>query len=87
MSALGQVEKLLTVMTRAEKAQVLQWVARDVGDALPGIVPTNRRSKTRSAITRTPEWRVCTQNLNTPASSSAHSTRTSSPKQSEFTRR
>ena len=37
MSALGQVEKLLTTMTRAEKAQVLQWVARDVGDALPGI--------------------------------------------------
>ena len=37
MSALGQVEKLLTAMTRAEKAQVLQWVSRDVGDALPGI--------------------------------------------------
>ena len=37
MGALGQVEKLLTTMTRAEKAQVLQWVARDVGDALPGI--------------------------------------------------
>ena len=37
MSALGQVEKLLTTMTRAEKAQVLQWVARDVGDALAGI--------------------------------------------------
>ena len=37
MSALGQVEKLLTTMTRAEKAQVLQWVARDVGDAFPGI--------------------------------------------------
>ena len=25
MSALGQLEKLLTTMTRAEKAQVLQW--------------------------------------------------------------
>ena len=37
MSALGQVEKLLTTMTRAEKAQILQWVVRDVGDALPGI--------------------------------------------------
>jgi uncharacterized protein (DUF433 family) len=24
-------------MTRADKAQVLQWVARDLGDAFPGI--------------------------------------------------
>ena len=27
-------------MTRAEKAQVLQWVARDLGDAVPGIEST-----------------------------------------------
>ena len=37
MNALEQTEKLLTTMTRAEKAQVLQWVARDLGDAVPGI--------------------------------------------------
>lgn len=37
MNALQQTEKLLSTMTRAEKAQVLQWVARDVGDAYPGI--------------------------------------------------
>lgn len=40
MSALAQMEKLLTTMTRAEKAQVLQWVARDLGDAVPGIEST-----------------------------------------------
>lgn len=34
---LQEAEKLLYTMTRAEKAQVLQWVARDLGDAFPGI--------------------------------------------------
>ena len=37
MNKLQEAEKLLTVMSRAEKAQLLQWVARDLGDALPGI--------------------------------------------------
>ena len=37
MNELSQIERLLATMTRAEKAQVLQWVARDVGDAVPGI--------------------------------------------------
>ena len=37
MSALQQVEKLLLSMTRAEKAQLLQWVVQDLGDAFPGI--------------------------------------------------
>ena len=37
MNELRQIEILLATMTRAEKAQVLQWVARDVGDAVPGI--------------------------------------------------
>ena len=37
MSALQQAEKLLGTMTRAEKAQLLQWIARDMGDAFPGI--------------------------------------------------
>ncbi len=58
MSALGQVEKLLTTMTRAEKAQVLQWVARDVGDALPGIESTPGVCGGESCIVRTriPVW-------------------------------
>lgn len=37
VSALQEAEKLLFTMTRAEKAQLLQWVARDLGDAFPGI--------------------------------------------------
>ena len=58
MSALGQVERLLTTMTRAEKAQVLQWVARDVGDALPGIESTPGVCGGEPCIVRTriPVW-------------------------------
>ena len=37
MNVLQEVEKLLANMTPAEKAQLLQWVARDLGDAYPGI--------------------------------------------------
>jgi uncharacterized protein (DUF433 family) len=37
MHALQEIEQLLTRLTRAEKAQVLQWVVRDLGDAFPGI--------------------------------------------------
>jgi len=37
MSTLDETEKLLSRMTRAEKAQVLQWVVRDLGAAFPGI--------------------------------------------------
>src|SRR5271170_7359574 len=37
MSALETAEQLLGKLSRAEKAQVLQWAARDLGDAFPGI--------------------------------------------------
>lgn len=37
MSALEEIEQLHAEMSRAEKAQVLQWVVRDLGDAFPGI--------------------------------------------------
>jgi uncharacterized protein (DUF433 family) len=37
MNTIQQAEKLLSEMTRAEKAQLLQWVVRDLGDAFPGI--------------------------------------------------
>ena len=33
MSTLQEAEKLLSVMSRGEKVQLLQWVARDLGDA------------------------------------------------------
>ena len=37
MSAMQESEKLLAEMTRAEKAQLLQWLVRDLGDAYPGV--------------------------------------------------
>ena len=37
MSHLQEAEKLLGGMTRGEKAQLLQWVVSDLGDAFPGI--------------------------------------------------
>jgi uncharacterized protein (DUF433 family) len=37
MSVLEAAEELLAKLSRAEKAQVLQWTARDLGDAFPGI--------------------------------------------------
>jgi uncharacterized protein (DUF433 family) len=40
MSILQEAEQLLSGMTRAEKAQLLQWVVRDLGDAFPGIQST-----------------------------------------------
>jgi uncharacterized protein (DUF433 family) len=37
MNAIRESEKLLGELTRAEKAQLLQWLVRDLGDAFPGI--------------------------------------------------
>lgn len=37
MSTIQEAEKLLSGLTKGEKAQLLQWVARDIGDAFPGI--------------------------------------------------
>ena len=34
---LQKAEKLLSIMNHAEKAQLLQWVVRDLGDTYPGI--------------------------------------------------
>ena len=37
MTRLDEAEQLLSRMTRGEKAQLLQHVVRDLGDAFPGI--------------------------------------------------
>src|ERR1700752_5381909 len=37
MSTSADKEKVLSAMTRAEKAELLQWIVRDLGDDLPGI--------------------------------------------------
>lgn len=36
-NAVEEAEKLIARMTRAEKAQILQSVVRELGDAFPGI--------------------------------------------------
>ena len=37
MTVIQEAENLLPSLTRGEKAQLLQWVARDLGDAFPGV--------------------------------------------------
>ena len=40
MSTLHDWERQLESLSRAEKAQLLQWVAQDLGAAFPGIAST-----------------------------------------------
>jgi uncharacterized protein (DUF433 family) len=58
MSAFQEVEKLLSQMSRAEKAQLLQLVVRDLGDAFPGIESTSNvcGGEARIVRTRIPVW-------------------------------
>ena len=56
--AIEQAEKLLMTLTRAEKAQLLQWVVRDLGDAAPGIdsAPNICGGEPCIVRTRIPVW-------------------------------
>ncbi|HQF70141.1 MAG TPA: DUF433 domain-containing protein [Promineifilum sp.] len=58
MDVLKESERLLTKMNRAEKAQLLQWVVRDLGDAFPGIesTPDVFGGEARVVRTRIPVW-------------------------------
>jgi uncharacterized protein (DUF433 family) len=58
MTAMETVEQLLSTMTRAEKAQLLQWIARDLGNAFPGIesTPGVCGGEPRIVRTRIPVW-------------------------------
>ncbi|OIN96948.1 MAG: hypothetical protein AUJ21_01095 [Anaerolineae bacterium CG1_02_58_13] len=58
MTTSPQVEKLLSNMSRAEKAQLLQWVTRDLGDAFPGIEGRPDVAGGEACIVRTriPVW-------------------------------
>ncbi len=58
VSTLQRAEKLLTKMNQAEKAQLLQWVVRDLGDAFPGIEDNPRVCGGEPCIVRTriPIW-------------------------------
>jgi len=53
-----ELEKLYKGLTRAEKAQLLQWAARDLGDAFPGIESNPQISGGEPCIVRTriPVW-------------------------------
>jgi len=57
-STLRQFEEMLAEMKRAEKAQLLQWVARDLGDAFPGIesLPDVCGGEACIVRTRIPVW-------------------------------
>ncbi len=69
MDALHETEKLLAQLTPAEKAQVLQWVARDLGGAFPGIEghPDVSGGEPRLVRTRIPVWLlVRARQLGTP---------------------
>ena len=58
MNALGEVEKLMPRLTPAEKAQVLQWAARDLGGAFAGVESTLGVCGGEPCIVRTriPVW-------------------------------
>lgn len=53
-----EVERLLRALNRGEKAQLLQWVARDLGDAHPGIDsdPSVCGGSATIVRTRIPVW-------------------------------
>jgi uncharacterized protein (DUF433 family) len=57
-AAIDQAAQLLAQMTRAEKAQLLQIVARDIGDSFPGIESTPGVCGGEPCIVRTriPVW-------------------------------
>jgi uncharacterized protein (DUF433 family) len=58
MGALQEVEALVAGLSRAERAQLLQTVVRDLGDAFPGIESTPGVSGGEPCIVRTriPVW-------------------------------
>ena len=58
MDTVQEAEKLLASMTRGEKAQILQWIVRDLGDAFPGIDshPDVCGGDPRIVRTRIPVW-------------------------------
>ncbi len=58
MSTLEDARQILTRLTPGEKAQLLQWVAQDLGEAFPGIESTTGVCGGEPCIVRTriPVW-------------------------------
>ncbi|GAB3500534.1 DUF433 domain-containing protein [Spirosoma knui] len=57
-TAILETEKLLSRLSRAEKAQVLQWIVQELGDTFPGIERTAGVAVSVACIVRTriPVW-------------------------------
>lgn len=55
---LHELEDIITNLSRAEKAQVLQWLVRDLGDAFPNIEssPDILGGEARIVRARIPVW-------------------------------
>lgn len=55
---LTELEDMIAKLSRAEKAQILQWVVRDLGDNFPGIdsTPDIMGGEARIVRTRIPVW-------------------------------
>ena len=55
---LHELEDIITGLSRAEKAQILQWLVRDLGDAFPNIEnsPGIVGGEARIVRTRIPVW-------------------------------
>jgi uncharacterized protein (DUF433 family) len=53
-----EIEELLSSLSRAEKARLLQWIVHDLGDAFPGIEsdPLISGGEPRILRTRIPVW-------------------------------
>ena len=58
MSTSADRERMLSEMTRAEKAELLRWIVRDLGDDFPGIESRSDVMGGVPCITRTriPVW-------------------------------
>ena len=58
MKKTEEVKEILSTLTRAEKAELLQWVVQDLGDAFPGIERTSGVCGGEPCIVRTriPVW-------------------------------
>jgi uncharacterized protein (DUF433 family) len=58
MAVLQKAERILSQLTRAEKAEVLRWIVSDLGDSFPGIESTPGISGGEPTIVRTriPVW-------------------------------
>ncbi len=58
MDHLAQIEVLLSQLSEGEKARVLQWIVRELGDAFPGIDSDSLVSGGDPCVVRTriPVW-------------------------------